>query len=90
VNIVPGGNGNLDLRAQGSGAVNFNDNPGSGTSGVQFYSGGATPVPVAAITGGGVLLLKHEQISSFLVLVPWGLSCSALRSLALLYSIQAV
>lgn len=57
INAVPGGNGNLDLRAQGSGAVNFNDNPGSGTSGVQFFSGGATPVPVAAVTGAGQLLL---------------------------------
>ena len=54
LNAVPGGN--LDLRSQGSGAVNFNDNPGSGTSGVQFYSGGATPVPVAAISGAGVFL----------------------------------
>lgn len=54
VNAEPGGN--LDLRSQGTGAVNFNDNPGSGTSGVQFYSGGATPVPVAAISGAGVFL----------------------------------
>jgi hypothetical protein len=57
INAVPGGNGNLDLRSQGSGAVNFNDNPGSGTSGVQFFSGGATPVAVAAFTGAGQLLL---------------------------------
>jgi hypothetical protein len=57
INAAPGGNGNLGLRSQGSGAVNFNDNPGSGTSGVQFFSGGATPVPVAAFTGAGQLLL---------------------------------
>jgi hypothetical protein len=54
LNIEPGGN--LDLRSQGTGAVNFNENPGSGTSGVQFYSGGATPVPVAAISGTGQFL----------------------------------
>lgn len=54
VNGVP--LGNLDLRSQGTGAVNFNDNPGSGTSGVQFYSGGSSPISVAAISGAGVFL----------------------------------
>ena len=56
INAAPGGN--VGIRAQGSGAVDFNDNPDSGTSGVQFFSGGATPVPVAAITSAGQLLLK--------------------------------
>lgn len=56
VNAAPvGDGGNLDLRSQGTGAVNFNDNPGSGTSGVQFFSGGTTPVPVLAITNTGVI-----------------------------------
>jgi hypothetical protein len=49
--------GQLDLRARGSAAVNFNDEAGSGTAGVQFFSGGATPVAVAAITGAGALEL---------------------------------
>jgi hypothetical protein len=62
INAAPGGNGSLDLRSQGSGAVNFNDNPGSGTSGVNFFSGGASPVPVGAFTGAGQLLL-HGGVS---------------------------
>jgi hypothetical protein len=51
VNAVPGGN--FDIRSQGTGAVNFQDNPGSGTGGIQVFSGGATPVVVAAIDSTG-------------------------------------
>ncbi len=64
-----GGNGNASLRAQGTGGINFNEIAGSGTNGVSFYSGGATPTPVASITGGtgstsGCLLQHTTSICS--------------------------
>ncbi len=48
-------NGDEYLDAAGTGAVRFNLEANAGTGGVVFYSGGATPTPVAKIDGSGNL-----------------------------------
>jgi hypothetical protein len=57
--------GVVDIRAQGANSVNFNDTPGSGTAGVDFWSGGATPVATAAITSSGVALVSGITLTAF-------------------------
>jgi hypothetical protein len=46
--------GVLNLRSQGSSAINLNDTAGSGTGGVNFCSGGGSPTCLANISAAGI------------------------------------
>lgn len=63
--VLNGATVGTNLNGVGTGGVvNFNADAGSGTGGVQFYNGGATPSVVAKVDGSGKGFFNLARVSS--------------------------